>query len=180
MGDANALAQSHIMSKSPSYRGQIPMTKPFKTMLNLTLPFPMNFFEKTFRDWKVMLEPMAARKPPQLNVASVADARATPPTIGTRVKRIGTVGVSPKNMAESTTEKNGSIACTTAPRVRNVCMSALGQTQSLEPPSLQPTLGSSCPGTWWHMCKAGLLALEDKGTVRSSHLSANTLHYINQ
>lgn len=34
----------------------------------LTLPPIMNFFDSTFRDWKLRLLPMAAAKPPQLNV----------------------------------------------------------------------------------------------------------------
>ena len=71
----------------------------------------MNFLERTFLDWKVMLEPIADRKPPQLKVASVTDAMATPPTIGNRDNTIGMVGVSPKNMADSNTLKNGSRAC---------------------------------------------------------------------
>ncbi len=34
-----------------------------------TLPaLPMNFLDSTLRDWKVTLEPIAARKPGQLNV----------------------------------------------------------------------------------------------------------------
>lgn len=71
----------------------------------------MNFLESTFLDWKVMLEPMADRKPPQLKVASVTDAMATPPTIGNRDNTMGIVGVSPKNMADNNTLKNGSRAC---------------------------------------------------------------------
>lgn len=71
----------------------------------------MNFLERTFLDWKVMLEPMAERKPPQLKVASVIDAMATPPTIGNRDNTMGIVGVSPKNIADSKTLKNGSRAC---------------------------------------------------------------------
>ncbi len=62
-----------------------------------------------------MFDPMAARKPPQLNVASVAEASATPPTMGSRDRTIGTVGVSPRKSAESNTEKKGSIACTHIP-----------------------------------------------------------------
>ena len=57
-----------------------------------------------------MLEPMADRKPPQLKVASVIDAMATPPTIGNRDNTMGIVGVSPKNTADSKTLKNGSRA----------------------------------------------------------------------
>ena len=38
----------------------------------------MIFLEKTLRDWKVTLDPMADRKPVQLKVASEAEARATP------------------------------------------------------------------------------------------------------
>ena len=46
-----------------------------------TLFLLMIFFEKTLRDWKVTLDPMADRKPVQLKVASEADARATPATM---------------------------------------------------------------------------------------------------
>lgn len=74
-------------------------------------PLPMNFLDSTFLDWKVMLEPIAARKPGQLKVTSVTDAIATPPTIGNSVRTTGSVGESPKNKAESTTLKNGSKAC---------------------------------------------------------------------
>lgn len=42
------------------------------------LALAMNFFEKTLRDWKVTLLPMAARKPGQLKVTSLVDASATP------------------------------------------------------------------------------------------------------
>ena len=73
--------------------------------------FPMNFLERTFLDWKVMLDPMADRKPPQLKVASVTDAMATPPTMGKRDNTMGTVGVSPRNIADSNTLKKGSSAC---------------------------------------------------------------------
>jgi len=71
---------------------------------------PMNFLDRTFLDWKVMLEPIAARKPPQLKVASVTDAIATPPTMGNRDSTIGMVGVSPRNAADRATLKNGSSA----------------------------------------------------------------------
>lgn len=72
---------------------------------------PMNFLERTFLDWKVMLEPMADRKPPQLKVASVTEAMATPPTMGNSDNTMGTVGLSPKKMADSNTLKKGSSAC---------------------------------------------------------------------
>ena len=72
---------------------------------------PMNFLERTFLDWKVTLDPIAARNPPQLKVASVTDAMATPPTMGNRDKTMGTVGVSPRKAADSATLKNGSSAC---------------------------------------------------------------------
>ena len=71
----------------------------------------MNFLEKTLRDWKVMLDPMAAKKPPQLKVASEADAATTPPTIGTKDRSTGTDGESPRKMLERRTEKKGSMAC---------------------------------------------------------------------
>ena len=84
--------------------------------LNLQRPFtfvslPMNFLESTFLDWKVTLEPIAAKKPPQLNVASVTDAMATPPTMGNRDRTMGIVGVSPRKAADSATLKKGSSAC---------------------------------------------------------------------
>jgi hypothetical protein len=41
----------------------------------LTLPPIMNFFDSTLRDWKLMLLPMAAAKPPQ---SKVTCARQTP------------------------------------------------------------------------------------------------------
>lgn len=71
----------------------------------------MNFLENTLRDWKVRLEPMAARKPGQLNVTSLADASATPPTIGSSDASTAPLGASPRNSALSTTLKKGSIAC---------------------------------------------------------------------
>ena len=71
----------------------------------------MNFLEKTFLDWKVMLDPMAARKPPQLKVASDADAAITPPTMGTKESSTGILGVSPRKMLDSRTEKKGSMDC---------------------------------------------------------------------
>ena len=70
----------------------------------------MNFLEKTLRDWKVTLDPMAARKPGQLKVASEKDAAATPPTIGTSVARTAGDGVSPRNNADNITVKKGSVA----------------------------------------------------------------------
>ena len=53
---------------------------------------------------------MAARNPGQLNDASVTDAAATPPTMGTNVAITATEGTSPKNSDDKSTLKNGSIA----------------------------------------------------------------------
>eukprot|EP00951_Prasinocladus_malaysianus_P044663 scaffold580367_cov47-Prasinocladus_malaysianus.AAC.1 len=53
---------------------------------------------------------MAAEKPIQLKVGSLRDAQATPPTMGRRVRSTGMDGVSPRNMADKATEKNGSMA----------------------------------------------------------------------
>ena len=75
----------------------------------LTFLLPMNFLEKTLRDWKVTFDPMAARNPGQLKVASEADAATTPPTIGMRDSRTGMLGVSPKKRLDNSTEKKGSI-----------------------------------------------------------------------
>lgn len=72
--------------------------------------FFMNFLLNTFRVWFVRLEAIAVLKPIQLKEASVNEARATPPTMGTREETIQMEGLSPKNSAESKTVKNGSIA----------------------------------------------------------------------
>ena len=53
---------------------------------------------------------MAAKKPAQQKLTSVMDARATPPTTGTSAPTTASDGISPKNNADSNTEKNGSIA----------------------------------------------------------------------
>ena len=105
------------------------------------MAWPITFFEKTFRDWKVTLDPIAAKKPTQLNVASLADASATPPTIGSRDPTTASEGASPRNKAESRTEKKGSMALmvcvkdtATAPRetfvskLPRVCTAAKGST----------------------------------------------------
>lgn len=55
------------------------------------------------------MEPIAAKKPGQLNVASEAEAATTPPTIGTSDSKTGMLGVSPRKMLDSNTEKKGSI-----------------------------------------------------------------------
>ena len=81
-----------------------------KIVMHTFVAFPMNFLDSTFRDWKVMLDPMAARKPGQLKVTSVTDAMATPPTMGKRVRMTGRVGASPRNRADRTTLKKGSRA----------------------------------------------------------------------
>lgn len=83
----------------------------------------------------MIFEPIAAAKPPQLNVAfttatelaaqdcgysdgnqtfgyltSDIDAAATPPTIGNKLRMISNVGLSPRNIDDNRTEKKGSIA----------------------------------------------------------------------
>lgn len=78
-----------------------------KLMLSI-FTLPITFFEKTFRDVKVMFEPRAARRPIQLNDGSVKEARAIPATTGTNDATRAIEGISPRNSAENTTEKNGS------------------------------------------------------------------------
>ena len=56
------------------------------------------------------MEPMAARKPGQLKVTSVTEAAATPPTMGKSDSTMGSVGVSPRKIADSSTLKKGSKA----------------------------------------------------------------------
>ena len=72
----------------------------------------MSFLEKTLRDWKVTLEPMAAPKPGQLKVTSEAEARPTPTTMGRRDTMMSGVGLSFRKIVDSSTEKKGSMACT--------------------------------------------------------------------
>mmetsp|Transcript_3283 Transcript_3283/g.9135 ORF Transcript_3283/g.9135 Transcript_3283/m.9135 type:complete len:210 (+) Transcript_3283:2077-2706(+) len=70
----------------------------------------MNFLLSTFLLWKVRLLPIAAPNPAQLKLASVALARATPPTIGTSVSSTGRGLDSPRKMEDRATEKKGSMA----------------------------------------------------------------------
>lgn len=70
----------------------------------------INFLLRTLRDWLVRLEAIALQNPAQLKEASVIDASPTPPTIGIREATTQGVGISPRNIAERTTEKNGSMA----------------------------------------------------------------------
>lgn len=89
-----------------------------------TCLFPMNFLEKTFRDWKVTLDPIAAKKPGQLKVASEAEAATTPPTMGTRDSSTGMLGVSPRKRLESRTEKKGSMDCKSS-KLTKILLTAL-------------------------------------------------------
>ena len=137
----------------------------------------MNFFEKTFLDWKVTLDPIAARNPNQLNVASLADASATPPTIGTSDPTTASVGASPRKSADSSTEKNGSIALmvcvkdtATAPRdtlvsrLPSVCTAASGSTALT---SALSTLGAGC-SLKIHMRPASALPTANCSVVQES------------
>ena len=54
---------------------------------------------------------MAAKKPPQLKVASEADAATIPPAIGTKDRRLGMDGLPLSQMMTRRAMKNGSIAC---------------------------------------------------------------------
>ena len=81
-----------------------------RLMLSRGFSPPMIFLLSTLRDWKVRLDPMAARKPAQLKDSSVAEASATPPAMGTSDATTAAVGWSPKKIAERTTEKKGSMA----------------------------------------------------------------------
>ncbi len=54
---------------------------------------------------------MAARNPGQLNVTSEVEASATPPTTGKSDPMTAREGVSPRNRLDSSTLKNGSMAC---------------------------------------------------------------------
>jgi len=72
--------------------------------------FSISFLLRTFLDWKVTFEAIAAKNPAQLKEASEIDANATPPTIGRRDKTTQGVGSSPGNIAERRTEKKGSMA----------------------------------------------------------------------
>ena len=93
----------------------------------------MNFFERTFLDWKVILDPKAARKPVQLNVISEVDANATPAIIGSKEKTTGTDGVWPRKIDDKMTLKRGSAALTVcvkegATALRDTLVSTLPKT----------------------------------------------------
>lgn len=117
----------------------------------------MSFLLSTLRDWNVMFEAMALRKPAgtcecmtgdtcahagpyarraggdllarprpchvpvQLKVASVTDARMTPPTMGSSVSSTGKGGIVPKKNDENMTEKNGSAACGSSSGASSTC-----------------------------------------------------------
>mmetsp|Transcript_23317 Transcript_23317/g.65492 ORF Transcript_23317/g.65492 Transcript_23317/m.65492 type:complete len:212 (-) Transcript_23317:91-726(-) len=81
-----------------------------RLMLSRGLEPPMIFLLSTLRLWNVRLDPIAAPNPAQLKLTSVALARATPPATGSSESTTGSVGVSPRKMEESTTEKKGSMA----------------------------------------------------------------------
>ena len=68
------------------------------------------FLDSTLRDWNVMLDPSAARKPPHEKVGSLKEASATPPTMGISVATTGREGTVPRNSQERSTEKKGSAA----------------------------------------------------------------------
>ena len=72
-------------------------------------PLVMNFLDSTFRDWNVMLEPMAERKPSQVKDSSLVEARATPPMIGKSDSTTGRLGLSPRNIADSSTAEGGGV-----------------------------------------------------------------------
>jgi len=72
--------------------------------------FTISFLLSTFLDWNVTFEAIALQKPAQLKEASVRDAKATPPTMGTRDNTTQGVGNSPRKIAERRTEKKGSMA----------------------------------------------------------------------
>jgi hypothetical protein len=70
----------------------------------------MNFLERTLRDWKVRLEPIAAQKPVQLKESSETEASPTPTMMGSSEATTGSVGASRRTSAERRTEKAGSAA----------------------------------------------------------------------
>mmetsp|Transcript_10794 Transcript_10794/g.26590 ORF Transcript_10794/g.26590 Transcript_10794/m.26590 type:complete len:213 (-) Transcript_10794:379-1017(-) len=131
----------------------------------------MSFLDSTLRDWKVRLDPMADRKPFQLKDASLMDAIATPPMMGTREAMTRGWGLSFRNMADRATEKAGSMAlmvwvkdtateprdtlvsrlprvCTTARGAmpRSVCMDTLGLFTS---PRVQNAMARAPPTINW-------------------------------
>ena len=54
---------------------------------------------------------MADMNPIQLKLASLTEARTTPPQIGSKVRTTARVGISPRKTAESSTLKKGSCVC---------------------------------------------------------------------
>ncbi|MCJ1354285.1 MAG: hypothetical protein MMC33_004272 [Icmadophila ericetorum] len=128
-----------------------------------TFALPMNFLEKTFRDWKVTLLPMAARKPGQLKVTSEVEASATPPTTGKREARTGNVGVSPRNRLDSSTLKKGSIACMPA--------NFKHETRSPRTPSTPSTHQFFSESEAWCALRAPVASMEKGHDGRSSQAS---------
>lgn len=109
-------------------------TLPSKCNQDKYEPFSINFFDKTFLDWNVILDPNAAKNPVQLNVNSDVDANATPVTIGTKDAATGMVGTEPRKMKDMMTLKNGSKALT-------VCVKETAT-------ALKDTLVNTFPRTW--------------------------------
>lgn len=71
---------------------------------------PRSFLLSTFLDWYRRFDAIALQNPIQLKESSVNDAKATPPTIGTREPSTSSEGVSPRKKAERRTVKKGSDA----------------------------------------------------------------------
>lgn len=86
--------------------------KLFSSYYAVLLPLIINFFDRTFRDWKVIFDPNAAMNPVQLNDNSEVDANATPEIMGTNEATTARVGRSPRKMDDIMTLKKGSRALT--------------------------------------------------------------------
>lgn len=112
-------------------------------------PFSMNFFDSTFRDWKVMFDPRAARNPVQLKESSEVEASATPETMGTRDAATASEGLSPRKMKDIMTEKKGSKALT-------VCVKDTATAR-------RDTLVSTLPTTW--MPASGVIERSAPGSI---------------
>jgi len=109
MGDVTPSASSAIGSVSGS---EMSVMSEKRLILSSGFRPPIRSLLNTLRLWNVRLEPIADRKPSQLNVASDADASATPPTMGASDKSTRRDGRSPKKAVDKPMLNRGSRAFT--------------------------------------------------------------------
>lgn len=91
-----------VVSKKTKHMSVITENRLMLSKLSSSLT--INFLLSTLRDWLVRLEAIALPKPNQLKEASVKDANATPPTMGTREKTTHGLGLKKKDREKDSEE----------------------------------------------------------------------------